>query len=275
MKLEDVTPAHCHARARQLLSLAVAIREEMGRAEDTRALPEISGAQPREVYFEAIVAWRKTERLAAEVGAAPIFVAFEAPSVLEIRPGHVLRVLDGVRAQLLAVADRIGVTERPAEPAIEAQRQPSDVLSVVLHVNRELSRALSTPFTPGDVYRTVALASQYANRFGAHAALAPFERKRRPADCYERLEACLTRTTALIKKQGHEALAARGTPTEIVPGDVYDLANLVLGEVAYLHALAPNAAPMQAFEPEPSGARLPSHVHQLARTLEAQLASLT
>src|SRR5262249_48809814 len=148
---------------------------------------------------------------------------------------------------------------------IEPARQPSDVLVTLIRANRELSRALERPFTPSDVYGTVALASTYAARLGAKTPPAPFERRRRPAHCYERLEACLQRAGALISARGGGgALDVRGTPADVLPGDVYDLAHLVLGEVAYLHALAADAAPVHAFEPGPGGHHLPSHVHQLA-----------
>jgi hypothetical protein len=275
MKVEDVKPAHCYARAQRLLGAVRAIRTEMGRSEDARPVPEISGAEPREVYFEAIAAWRKAARLGAEVGAPPPALAPEAPRLTELKPGHVLQVLDGIAAQLEAIATRVGADPAGPEAAIEDARRPSDVLMTVIRINRELSRALERPFTPSDVYRTVALAAAYANRLGGHAGAAPFERGRQPAQCYERLEACLARATALIGKRGGAALTARGTPPDVSPGDVYDLANLVLGEVAFLHALVPTAAPLHAFELQATGHRLPAHVHQLARTLEAQLAALS
>jgi hypothetical protein len=79
---------------------------------------------------------------------------------------------------------------------------------------------------------------------------------------------------SLVAKHGQTALRTRGTPNEIQPSDVYDLASLVLGEVAFLHSLVPTAEPVHAFEPGGNGFRLPSHVHQLARTLEAQLGAL-
>lgn len=274
MKLDAILPAHCHALARRLLAESRAIREEMGRSEDQRPVPEISGAEPREVYFEAWVAWRKAQRLATEVGADAGRPVPAGPSLREVRPGHVYQVLEGVQAQLESIKSRLGITEKAGEEAVEQNRQPSDVLVAVIRVNRDLSRALERPFTPADVYGTVALASAYVARIGGNAAEAPFERRRQPAHCYERLEACLARAASLIAKRGEKALAARGTPPDVVPGDVYDLANLVLGEVAYLHALTPDAQPLHAFEPAVGGHRLPSHVHQLARTLEAQLAAL-
>lgn len=274
MKLDDIQPMHCHALARRLLAESRSIREEMGRAEDKRPVPEIGGAEPREVYFEAIVAWRKAARLASELGVETSHTTPAAPRLPDLKPGHVYQVLEGVQAQLAAIAQRLGITEKTAEVAPENGRQPSDVLQTVIQLNRDLSRSLERPFTPADVYSTVALASAYAARLGGTASTVAFERRRQPAHCYQRLEACLARAVALVGKRGRAALAARGTPPDILPGDVYDLANLVLGEVAFLHALTPDAPPVHAFEPSAGGHRVPSHVYQLAATLEAQLAAI-
>ena len=148
------------------------------------------------------------------------------------------------------------------------------VLVTIMRVNRELSRCLERPFTPADVYQTVALAVSYATALGAPADSPAFERRKKPQHCYEQLSSCLSAATSLIGKRGESALLARGAPADVLPGDVYDLANLVLGELAFLHALAPAAPAVHAFEPSGTGHRLPSHVYQLARTLEKQLTSL-
>jgi len=268
MKLEDIQPANCFVLANQLLADARAIRDELGRSEDTRPVPEITGAEPREVYFEAIVAWRKAGRLASELGveaSSPIPVT---PKLADLRPGHVHGLLEGISAQ------RRGIKQTAPAQAVEPARQPSDVLVTVVRLNRDLSRSLERPFTPSDVYRSVALAAAYATRLGATAAPAELQPRKKPADCYERLEACLARAAALVGKRGGKALAARGALPDVLPGDCYDLANLVLGELAYLHELTGDAKALHAFEPEVGGHRLPSHVHQLARTLETQLSAL-
>jgi hypothetical protein len=274
MKLEAVLPAHCHARAQRLLAEVTLIRDEMGRGEDGRPAPEITGAQPREVYFEALVAWRKSQRLAEELGVHAARTAPAAPVLRELSPGHVLQLLDAVLATTDAIKQRLAIPETAAEPAIEPARQPSDVLAAVVRVNRELSRALERPFTPSDVYGAVALASTYATRLGAAVDPVELKRRTRPADCYARLESCLEKVNQLIVKAGQQALVARGTPKDIVPGDVYDLASLVVGELAFLHSLSATAAPVHAFEPGAAGHVLPAHVDQLARTLEGQLAKL-
>jgi hypothetical protein len=275
MNLDAILPAHCHALAHRHLVEARAIRDELGRSTDARPVPEVTGAEPREVYFEASAAWRKAQRLATEVGADTTRLAPPAPGLQGLKPGHVHRLLESILAQLDEVKARLAMTEKTTTESPDATRQPSDVLVTLVQVNRELSRCLERPFTPADVYATVALASSYAHRLGATGETAPFERRRQPADCYKQLEACLARAAALVAKRGGKALAARGTPPDVVPGDVYDLANLVLGELAFLHASTPGAAPLHPFEPTAAGHRLPAHVYQLARTLDAQLASLS
>jgi hypothetical protein len=237
-------------------------------------VPEITDAKPRECYFEALATWQKTERLAAELGAPVARFPHTAPPITDTVPGHVLQVIDAVAARLDVIRTHLGISERPAEAPVDANRQPSEVLATLLRVNRELSRSLERPFTPSDVYRVVALASTYAARLGGTAELAPFERQRKPAHCYQRLTACHQALAAAIQKRGHAALSARGVPSDVLPGDVFDLASLVLGELTYLHAITPSAAPVHAFEPLATGYRLPAHVDQLARTLEAQISTI-
>lgn len=274
MKLDDVLPAHCYARAHRLLGELELVRDEMGRTKDSRPAPEVTNAAPREVYFEAIVAWHKVTRLSTELCAGAMRAAPMAPPLRELKPGHVLQLIDAVLAHVDDLKRHLDIKDKASEPAIESSRQPSDVLVTLVRANREMSRMLERPFTPSDVYRTVALASAYATRAGAIEDTAPFERKKKPADCYAKLQQCLALVGATIAKRGEQSLTERGTPSDIQPSDVYDLANLVLGEIAFLHTLTAGAQPLHAFEPGGEGHRLPSHVYQLARTLEAQLASL-
>jgi hypothetical protein len=274
MKVEDIQPGHCYARAQRLLGELELVREEMGRTKDARPAPEITNAAPREVYFEAITAWDKVTRLADELGARTVRHAPPTPNLRELKPGHVLQLLDSVLAHVEDVKLRLQIGEKANEPAFDSSKQPSDVLATLVRVNRELSRVLERPFAPSDVYRSVALASAYATRAGGIADTATFERKKRPADCYAKLEQCLELLGTILTKRGETALTSRGTPSDIQPTDVYDLANLVLGEVAFLHALTAGAPPLHAFEPNGAGHRLPAHVYQLARTLEAQLSAL-
>jgi len=274
MKLDDVQPGHCHARAQRLFGELRLVREEMGRTEDTRPILEIVGAMPRACYFEAIAAWHKAERLGVETGARTARSAPAVPLLQDLRPGHVLQMIDAVLAQVDEIKKRLGITEHGTDAVIDTSRQPSDVLGVLMRVNRELSCLLEHAFSPRDVYRVVALASAYAARLTSTVVTpqpAVFERRRRPTDCYHQLEVCLAKVGALVVRRGGAALQVHDTPSAITPSDVYDLANLVLCEVAYLHSLHKDAAVLHAFEPGAAGYCLPAHVYQLARTLEGQL----
>jgi len=268
VKTEDARPADCYAHARRLLADVGAIRVEMGRSEDARPALELSEAKPRECYFAGLATWAKVSRLAAEVGAAPTSFVQAVPALRDLRPGHVLRLIEAIQHQVDGIKKQLHIAETNDVPAIEAARQPADVLVTLIQASRQLSRSLERAFTPSDVFAKVAQASAYVSPAAAPAA---FERRRTPRHCYERLMACHAAAAKKIAKHGETTTAMRVVPAEVVPGDVYDMASLVLGEVALLHSLTANAPAVYAFEPNAEGHWLPSHVDQLARTLEAQL----
>ncbi len=126
MKLEDAKPMHCHALASRLLAETRKIREEMGRQEDSRAIPEITGAEPREVYFEALVTWRKASRLASELGVETARPLTPTPALGNLLPGHVLDVLENVLALFGDIKDasrhQRAITVAPARDRSSAQR---------------------------------------------------------------------------------------------------------------------------------------------------------
>src|SRR5258706_16415948 len=96
MKLDDVQPPHCYARATRLWADLRLIRTEMGRSEDPRPAPEISNAQPREVLFEAFAVWHKADRLATELGIGAPRALPPSPAARDCKPGHCLQVIDGI-----------------------------------------------------------------------------------------------------------------------------------------------------------------------------------
>lgn len=274
MKNEDIQLSHCAAPARTLAAKARAILTEMGRPEDGRPVPAITGAQPRECYFEAIAVWYKASRLAAEVGVEVLQLLPRAPDLRAVRPEDVLQIIDAARVQIDAARQRLGCPEQPPEPTSEPAGAPEDVLVTLIKLNRNMARVHQHPFTPTEVYRPLALASAYATCLGAPTELAPFEPRVPPPLAHARISACLARTAELVKARGGTPLAVRSGQVDMLPSDNYDLVSLLLGEVAYLHALTPGAAPLHPFAPEPRGYYLPAHVVQLANTLLAQLTAL-
>jgi hypothetical protein len=265
--LHDVQPPDCFARLGLLAAEVELVRLEMGRPAEGRARPQVAGATPREVYFVALAMARKAERLSLEV-TGDVSGAVRAAPLGQVRPGHVLEVVDGALVAVQAVKQRLGMREEAKAPAREGGRQPSDCLASALAVSRQLDLLLARPMAPGNVLHLLALAAAHTARL---PELPVLEHRRTPGDVYDRMLAAATPLRALLSRAGHtmlDPLPARPDATR--PSDCYDLAALLLGEIAFLRAHDHDAAAPVAFDGgnARAGARLPAHCHQLAAQLE-------
>jgi hypothetical protein len=277
MTLHDVQPADCFVRATQLAQEIELVRREMGRPAESRPPVTVTGASPRECWFQALAVFRKVDRLCAEMAGDPPASVPHAPALTELKPGHVLQVIDAAMREIAEVKRALAIPEKTDTPARDTSRTPSDVYGTLATLDRQINLLLTQPFTPADVFQQLSLAVAYAARLGAESVPSPFQRGKRPADCYDRLLACLELARTLVRKAGQPVIDAApraGDASGVVPADVYDLASLVLGEVAYVHALAKHSTPPYPFEGNSPGKKLPSHVWQLAGVLEQQLTML-
>jgi len=277
--IDSIEPPDCYARARQLAAEVELIRHEMGRPAEPRAAVTVAGASPREVYFQALAVFRKADRLCQEITGDPVAAIPHVLPVAEIKPGHVLLVIEAALRELAEVKHGLGIKEAAEAPARDASKVPSDVFGALATANRQINLLLERPFRPTDVYQQVSLAVAYAARLTDEDPPAPaaFERGKRPADVYARLTRCLDLVRGLVGKAGHpviERAPDAGDAAGVSPSDVFDLASLVLAEVAFLHALRQDPNPPYPFEGNAPGRKLPSHVDQLAGVLERQLAQL-
>jgi len=276
--MSTIEPSDCFVHARHLANEVEAIRHEMGRPTDARQPVSVSGVSPRECWFQALAVFRKCDRLCAEVAGDPRAQVPHAPPIHQIQPGDVIKVIDAAARELAEVKQALGISERRDPPAREATRTPSDVFGALATVNRQINLLLTMPFTPADVYQQLAIAVAYAARLtGKEPPSSDFVRGKRPADCYERLTSCLEAVRTVLRKRNQPVIdkaPAPGEAREVLPSDVFDLASLVLGEVAFLHALQADSNPPYPFEGNLPGRKLPSHVWQLAGVLEQQLAQL-
>ena len=66
----DILPAHCFVRACQLAAEIELVGREMGRPTEGRMPVTVTGASPRECWFQALAVFRKADRLCAEMVAA-------------------------------------------------------------------------------------------------------------------------------------------------------------------------------------------------------------
>ena len=252
------------------------IRLEMGKPQDTRREIEVTGAAPREVFFQALTLFQKANRLSfdltrerAELPGKPIG---------DIRAVHVGSVVNATLERLRRVKDYL----RGPQPGRERPRDPtkttSDIFRSIVQANRQLNLLLDQSFTPTDVFQQVTLAVGYAaqlrTRFPGTRMLDPpaFEPHKRPVDVYHRLVECFARVRDIIENSGLDALMLGGHPEVATPSDVYDIASLIVSELSFLHSHLDGAlTPPDRYDP---GRKFPSDVYQRAGLLEALLLDL-
>jgi hypothetical protein len=278
---DDFLPADVLSRVRLLHDELELVRSEMGRPINLQSELQVTQATPREVYFQALTMFRKANRLARDLTASRSTEP-KTPSVDQIQPGDVWAVADAALARLLVVKRRLGITAACSEQPMPLSTTPTDVYRSIVQANRQLNLPLEAQFVPSDVFQQVTLAVHYTERLlqrfpsaTARPTAPPMERGKQPSDVYRRLVRCygLVRT---IAEQSHVEMLSLPVADEDIrrmsPSDVYDIASLLVSELAYLHALLDDAqSPDEVFYP---GRRFPSHVFQRAGILEAQLLEL-
>jgi hypothetical protein len=252
----------------------------MGKPLDTRKKLGVEDVEAREVFFQALTLFRNADHLGFEQARqhAP---APSTPSG-DIRPAHVYQVVDAALQSVRRVKETLGIDEQSKPPPRDPGKTPTDVFHSIVSANRQLNLLLERPFSPSDVFQEVTIAIGYSARLLAHFPGAtripgtpPFEPRKQPADVYRRLVGCLDRIRQIADRSNVKMLALRISETDMVeatPSDVYDIATLVVSELAHLHAQLPGSQP--AREVYYPGRKFPSHVYQRVGVLEEQLLEL-
>ena len=281
VSIQSITPADVLARVELVRKELDDIRFEMGKPKSLEVGLLVKEASPHEVFFQAKTLDQKVARLASELTeqTEPLEEK-DAPS--DIHPFHVWKVVDTSLRRILSLKQELGLTLTNSEALPDANTSPTQVFFVIGLANKQLNLMLLHQFSPKDVAEQLSLGMGYTanllRKFSPGTTQAPLpslERGRLPWDSYSRLIDCYTVLGDIARashiKMLHLAAQNLGRP-DIQPNDVYDLATLIISELAYLHAHLPNALP-----PEQSklhGPILPSHVYQQAGGLLAQLQAL-
>ncbi len=277
---QEITPAHVFAKVELLQARLEAIRFEMGRPANTQPEIDVTNVAPREVFFQALTLFRKADRLCFEQTRERAPVP-EIPAK-DIRPFHVFSAVNAALARIDRIREAIATSGETIAPERDDSKTPTDVFQSIVQTNRQLNLLLDDKVSPGDVFQQVTLAVSYTSRLLAQFPEAnripdspQYERGKRPADVYRRLVGCFERTRRIAAQGGLETLDLKLTDSSIdsvVPSDVYDIASLLVSELAYIHSHVPNAAPpIEVYHP---GQKYPSHVYQRAGILERQLTEL-
>lgn len=255
------------------------IRAEMGRPAASGTLFETRDAQPREVYFQALALFKRSDRLCFDICQ----VSEAAPRIPNesIAPRHVFEVVHAALGRLRHVKEKLGIPEQSAEPAPDAKLTPTDVFQSIMAANRQLNLLLDEPFSPSDAFEEVTLAVHHATRLRARFSgkqipdTPSLERRKQPGEVFRELAQCFDTVRDIAKTSDVKTAELRYAEDDLEsvgPSDVYDLAALIVAELAHLHLCLTDLAPPN--DRYPPGRKYPAHVFQRTRLLQAILDDL-
>jgi hypothetical protein len=280
----EITPADVLARAKLIQKEVELLRVEMGRPLSSPPEFTVKDADPREVFAQALLLYKEADRLCFEIARS----RGRKPSQPDgkIRSGHVFQVLDAALKQIMIVKQEIGIPEKAVEEPQDDLTTSSDVFMIVVAINQQLNRLLSSRVDPSDTFQQVSLAinttARLLEKFPGTMGLPtvpPFERGKQPADVYQRLLGVLSTVKRIATLSGLGVLDLISKPDKAsrsnsnsVCVDVHILASLVVSEVAHLQShLKMSPKPVDVYFP---GRKFSSHVYQRVGVLESQLIEL-
>ena len=285
ISLKEITPADVLARVQMLRDTLELIRFEMGKPPATHFETIVTNVQAHEAYFQALTLFQKADHLALELtgstGLSP-----EPISLSALAPLHIWKMVNASYLRILAIKEELGLKEIIAERPEDPSTGLTETGRAIVQANRQINLLQERHFSPSDVSQQVLLASQYAKRLLARfpqpevASETPLlDRGKQPSDVFLRLVECYAILETIAHQSGIPVLhldlpAAKriGHSRQLEPSDVYDMATLLVSDLAYLHAQMKSHDPPKPI-PYP-GRTFPSHVFQQATVLLHQLEAL-
>ena len=276
----DITSGDVYRSLIQLSDDVNTIRLEMGIEQHAIPAMEVYDAQPREVYFQAQTVFEKLSRLHFDLlrdrPKPPQIVTADATS------GDVLALIQQADALVTSIYRYMNISSTVPNPDIDTytQKTPTDVYILMIGLSRVLNGMIDHQFSPAEAYQQVTYAVSIASTIllekDVHQAMGdtsiPLEPRKTPTDVYRRLITVNNRIHQVINHHNGTCLTlgeAEMHRTGVNPGDVYDLASLVVAELSYLRNLInTSSAPHAPYYP---GKKWPSHVYQRVGQLESQI----
>lgn len=279
---DEIASPDVFAQVRLLRDELELIRYVMGRPRNSQPEIAVQGAVPREVYFQALTMLRKADRLSFEHTRERAREPELPPG--DIRSRDVLQVVQAALQRVRLVKKKLRITEESSPTPRDDRRTSTDVFRSCVQCSRQLNLLLERRFASSDVYLQVTRGVSYASRLlqqwpdSSPLPDAPkHEPGKQPRDVYLRLVGCFHQIRRIAGLSGLKILEldpeeAKEAAENAEPSDVYDIASLLVSELAFLHAhLKQTQPPRQVYF---SGRRFPSHVYRRAGMLELQLIEL-
>jgi hypothetical protein len=240
---QRVDNADVFVLADQLANEVELIREVMGRPYDDSPRLPVAGVTAAELYLQAQTLFRKANQLARELAGAERAAPPPAPDG-EIEPAHTYDVVRSALDQIQLVKRELGIeTEVPLEQR-DAPIAPTGVFLVIVDANRQLNLLIGDSARPRDVFEQVSVAVIYAAAVLAKhpgavqvPAAPAFDGHKRMDDVYTKLLTCIEIMSRVGPKAGVPVLRVsprRNLPNDINSGHVYDLARILVADLAAL-----------------------------------------
>jgi len=292
--ISEIVPGHVFQKVQLLDDKITKLALLMG--VDFKKYPSIklSAIHPRDVFYQGLTVHKKAGRIRYE------FTRIE-PETLKIRdaeyqPRHVFelvvktdKLIDDVLSSIydsnqITEADVINISDnaKPVLSTLDLERRPKDVFVELIAINRKLNQLLDFKFSPADTFEQATLAISYASAILQTLPQQPtiYEPNalvvgKKPSDVYklistihQKLYQCLESVDVTTNQIPKEIYLS----SEIEPSDVYDLTNLVVSNLAFLHRnLQTQVKPRPTYYP---GKTVPSVVFQRVTILEKQIAAI-
>lgn len=255
------------------------IRLFMGLTKPPSPITKVSGASPRQVYYQSINLYRRARELAFEhlrIVPQPFRIANG-----DLTPAMAFDFLDRSLEILLRVEQSLGMAVVVAEEPASDSTTDSDVMAALLEAGTGMNAILAEPTTASDAHQVLTAAMFLASRLHARTAKGflppepPFEPNKTSADVYGSLLGTVKRALEVEKRYldveldievGEEAVA-RATPDDVIA-----LTAILVAELTVVASKVFDKPPrIESFE---TGRHYPSHNLQLARRLDAALVDM-
>ena len=271
-EVSEVSEADVFRQIADFVDLVEQVRFHTGTAQPLSRKVRIRSTAPRHLYYQAQTLFRKSNQLAREWAGAVRRRPAPAPEG-DIESADVVRLLRDAGSQMDLVRVAIGI-EGSAPKKTSVPRRSGDAMAMLLETNRQLNLMGVGRSSLADSFDQLLLASTYLAGVDPDTAYPPLPRYqagRLPADLYDQITECMHAVSKIAREHGTVALDMDVSDILYVgTNDVYDLATILLADVAYLtwRMEAADVDPMEIVLPPRV---FPSHANQIAELIELQL----
>ncbi|MFO1429083.1 MAG: hypothetical protein U1F76_02915 [Candidatus Competibacteraceae bacterium] len=280
---------------KELFPCLTAFRQDLERLRfimgETRPPPldiSLRNATPYDVYFQSLALLQRTNRLAFEFMRVVEKPLPPPPTPIELSDALPLvreayRIFKDVLTDPQIQAN-FALAPPPSAGAgeVPATGSANEAFVLLFGLNRQLNLVLERYFSPSDNYKQVTLAVAYATQVLARYPDAirlpeepPFEPGKQPIDSLLKLITCLQSLGEVLHNLGLPAPIVETQALDtapILPGDVFLIASLVVGQLEFLRQqLGIAKPPREVFYP---GRKFPTDVYRRVGLLQAQLVQL-